>query len=142
MRNLILLLLLVSCNKSVEKKNTFYAIDPAFSEYVLDFTKDLETIGEDLNNDNLSFSIIMGRLPRNVVGIAIGMDNDYAVNVVISQYYWNRLNKDERKMLIYHELSHDVFNITHGTCRIMDSSFGIKDLDAAIVELMNVIKNR
>jgi len=117
-------------------------IDPEFSSIVLDFTKDLETIGEDLGQENLSFSIIMGRLPHNVVGMAIGMHNDHAVNVVISKYYWNLLNEKDRKLVIYHELAHDLFNIRHGSCRIMDSSFGIRDLDAAIAELMQVIKNR
>ena len=139
---LILILLFVSCSKEQKNSNVFYMIDPEFSSYVLDFTKDLETIGEDLGQDNLSFSIILGRLPENVVGMAIGMDNDHAVNVVISKYYWNLLGEKDRKLVIYHELAHDLFNIRHGSCRIMDSSFGIRDLDTAIVELMQVIKNR
>jgi hypothetical protein len=124
MKKLLLLgLLLVGCTaKTEEKVNTFYYIDPLALEYVLDFQRDVKSIGLELQNDNKSFSVIIGRLPIRVAGIAIGMMNDKAVNVVLNIEVWNRCSKAEKKALVYHELAHDVFGLEHGTCDLMRGS--------------------
>ena len=110
------------------KSKIFYMIDPSAFEYVLDFQKDIESIGLALENDNISFSVILGELPSGVAGIAIGMFNEYCVNIILDEEIWRLLDRSERKALVYHELAHDVFELHHGTCDIMNGSLrGITD---------------
>lgn len=124
MKKIVLLsLLLISCNKEVERlPNTLYVIDPLVHGYVMDYIKDVESIGLNVENDNKSFSVILGRLPNSVAGIAIGMFNPYAVNVILNIDIWKVLSRAEKKALVYHELSHDVFELHHNTCDIMTGS--------------------
>ena len=123
MRYILLAMLLVGCTAKEEKKvNTFYYVDPSVIEYVLDYERDINSIGLKLKNDNVSFSVIVGRLPIRVAGIAIGMMNDKAVNVVLNVAIWDSLSRAEKKALVYHELSHDVFGLQHGTCDLMRGS--------------------
>lgn len=110
------------------KSKIFYMIDPSAFEYVLDFQKDIESIGLALENDNISFSVILGELPSGVAGIAIGMFNPYCVNIILDEAIWRLLDRSERKALVYHELAHDVFELHHNTCDIMSGSLrGITD---------------
>ena len=110
------------------KSKIFYMIDPSAFEYVLDFQKDIESIGLALENDNISFSVILGELPSGVAGIAIGMFNEYCVNIILDEEIWRLLDRSERKALVYHELAHDVFELHHGTCDIMNGNLrGITD---------------
>jgi len=115
-------------------------IDPALVEYYLDFKRDVEGIGLELDNDNLSFSMVLGRTPPNVAGIAIGMFNKYAVNIVIDINLWRFLNKKERKALVYHEMAHDVFGLKHNTCSLM--SGGLREMTEEMrLELLMVLDN-
>lgn len=119
----VVFMIVVSCSKEVKKdSNVFYVIDPLVHEYVMDYIKDVESIGLNVENDNKSFTVILGRLPNNVAGMAMGMFNPYCVNVVLSIQLWKYMDRSERKALIYHELSHDVFDLTHNTCDIMTGS--------------------
>jgi len=139
MRYILLAMLLVGCTAKEEKKvNTFYYIDPSVIEYVLDYERDIRSIGLELQNDNVSFSVIVGRLPIRVAGIAIGMMNDKAVNVVLNVAIWDSLSKAEKKALVYHELSHDVFGLRHGTCDLMSGS--LREItDDMVKELLDTL---
>jgi hypothetical protein len=141
MRYILLALLLVGCTKEVKKKDTvMYFIDPELTEYYLDFRRDVESIGLELDNDNISFSMVLGRTPRNVAGIAIGMFNKHAVNIVIDITLWRFLNKKERKALVYHEMAHDVFGLRHNTCSLM--SGGLREMTEEMrLELLMVLDN-
>ena len=119
----VVFMIVVSCSKEVKKdSNVFYVIDPLVHEYVMDYIKDVESIGLNVENDNKSFSVILGRLPNSVAGIAIGMFNPYCVNVILNIDIWKVLSRAEKKALVYHELSHDVFELHHNTCDIMTGS--------------------
>ena len=139
MRYILLAMLLVGCTAKEEKKvDTFYYIDPSVIEYVLDYERDIRSIGLELQNDNVSFSVIVGRLPIRVAGIAIGMMNDKAVNVVLNVAIWDSLSKAEKKALVYHELSHDVFGLRHGTCDLMSGS--LREItDDMVKELLDTL---
>ena len=117
-------MLLLGCNDDIQVREVKvqYVIDPSIVEYVLDFQRDVESVGLAIENDNISFSVILGRLPDNVAGMAIGMFNPYCVNIIISEDIWRLLDRSERKALIYHELAHDVFELHHNTCRVMTGS--------------------
>jgi len=73
--------------------------------------------------------------------MAMGMFNPYCVNVVVSIDIWKFLDRSEKKALIYHELSHDVFDLHHNTCDIMTGSlrgFG----EDAYKELLDTISKQ
>lgn len=137
---MIVSMLLLGCNSNEEvKKNDIqYVIDPSVVEYVLDFQRDIESVGLALENDNISFSIILGKLPNTVAGMAIGMFNPYCVNIILDEDIWNILNRAERKALVYHELAHDVFELHHNTCDIM--SGGLREItDEMVEELLDTL---
>lgn len=122
-RIVILTMLLIGCSEPVEEKvKTFYLIDPNVIEYVLEYERDVKSIGLNLQNKNISFSVMLGKLPRNIAGMAIGMFNEYAVNIILDVDLWHSLSRAEKKALVYHELSHDVFGLHHNTCDLMSGS--------------------
>jgi len=137
---MIMSMLLLGCSKEEvkPKKSVQYVIDPSVVEYVLDFQRDIESVGLALENDNISFSIILGVLPNDVAGMAIGMFNPYCVNIILDEQIWRILNRSERKALVYHELAHDVFELHHNTCDIM--SGGLREItDDMIRELLETL---
>lgn len=138
---MIVSMLLLGCNSNEEvkpKTDVQYVIDPSVVEYVLDFQRDIESVGLALENDNISFSIILGKLPNTVAGMAIGMFNPYCVNIILDEDIWNILNRAERKALVYHELAHDVFELHHNTCDIM--SGGLREItDEMVEELLDTL---
>jgi hypothetical protein len=79
-------------------------------------------------------------------GYAEGMNKDKEVNVYVSRMVWNRSNEGQKRWLIFHELSHDLFNLKHGTCELMKPQLSLKDnmetFNIAKKELAKVLKNR
>ena len=96
---MIMSILLLGCNDNVQVREVKvqYVIDPSILEYVLEFQRDVESVGLAIENDNISFSVILGKLPNNVAGMAIGMFNPYCVNIIISEDIWRLLDRSERK---------------------------------------------
>jgi len=144
MRRLILVIAIFSmigCKEEVKKeRELMYYVDPALVEYYLDFKSDIESIGLELANENISFSIVLGRTPPNVAGIALGMFNKHCVNIVIDISLWSYLNAKERKALIYHEMAHDVFGLKHNTCSLMTG--GLREMTEGMrLELLMVLDN-
>ena len=122
-RVLLICLLLLACSDvSEEKVKTMYMIDGEVMPYVLDFERDVKSIGLELNNSNKSFSVVLGRLPYRIAGIAIAMDNKFAVNVVLNIQLWHKLSDAEKRALVYHELAHDVYGLRHNTCDLMSGT--------------------
>ena len=133
-------MLLLGCNDDVQVREVKvqYVIDPSIVEYVLDFQRDVESVGLAIENDNISFSVILGKLPNNVAGMAIGMFNPYCVNIILDEEIWRVLSRSERKALVYHELAHDVFELHHNTCDIM--SGGLRPItNGMIKELLDTL---
>ena len=52
----------------------------------------------------------------NQIAIARGMFKPDKVEIYISKSWWHKLDKNERKILLYHELSHDLLEIHHQWC--------------------------
>jgi len=81
-----------------------------------------------------------------IVGYAEGMFEEGVVNVYVSERIWETLNEGQRKWLIFHELSHDLFDLLHGSCELMKPRLDITDdidtFNIAKKELAEVLRKR
>lgn len=62
----------------------------------------------------------------DVNGIAMGMNNDSEIEIYINENYWRSASDKEKKLLIYHELGHDILNLKHSSdpCHFMYPNVG------------------
>jgi hypothetical protein len=60
-------------------------------------------------------------LLSDMLGMAIGMDDDSKIEIYINYDDWTDLNLAEKRKLLYHELLHDCYNLEHvdEPCSIM-----------------------
>lgn len=96
------------------------------SDIKLPFGKDLLII--DFTNS----------LPFNLLGVAWGMNIDNITFIQINRRYWSILNKQQRRLLMFHELSHDIFNLEHFDIELMNNPIPDKHLitDAYVNKVM------
>tara|TARA_R110000737_G_scaffold69034_2_gene97374 strand:+ start:193 stop:681 length:489 start_codon:yes stop_codon:yes gene_type:complete len=123
------------------------AVAPELRPLVNEYINTLESnnirlpLGCDLVLIDFSLS-----LPRNVLGMAFGMEIDNVTVVSINAYQWLDLTPNQKKLLIFHELSHDIFNLYHFSTPIMDTPMPmhVSDLDLliSIDKLINLLKLR
>lgn len=68
------------------------------------------------------------QLENGTIAIAEGMNNDNEVNIVVNPINWKNYSEAKRFYIIYHELGHDVFNLTHGNGGKMMYNYADKDV--------------
>lgn len=99
--------------------STFYA-SPEIREYVLAYFEILDNAGIEYDRNQPVMVVFNNwEAKGGVLGIAFGMYHDEYVNIHINKAMWDIFTPEERAMVIYHELSHDVFNIEHGKIELM-----------------------
>lgn len=93
-------------------------LQPYFNEYVLRLRGEGVKIpfGKDLVLVDFTNSF-----PAKYLGIAWGMKIDNVTVVQINGAGWRYLTVQQRRLLIWHELTHDVFNKYHGSSCIMNT---------------------
>lgn len=140
------LLIIISLTSFAQQKRAEY-IAPQIKPYVDMYFKDLKRYGIKFEKKDFGVMFSTKLVGTPYSGIAYGMFNDNLVYVAINPYQWLILGETERKYLIYHELSHDLFNLKHN-----DFSFIMKSkmspsyeyyfvVDMFVVDtLMNQIK--
>ena len=80
------------------------------------------------------------------IGMARGMFKERKVDIILNAHWWKILSENERKVLLYHELSHDLLGIVHQHCdkeSIMYPSrqgMKIKDADEMVKDLLRKYK--
>jgi len=129
--------------KKVESKRMLVLIDPRLRPYYLEVAQRLNLEGINPNRQD-AISIMMGALPKGILGMALGMFVDNVTNVMISEAYWYGLSEPQRRALLWHELAHDLFNVEHGSVEIMTTSMAridMNNIDQMVDELINYIKN-
>ena len=95
-------------------------VHKTLSPYVSEYINTLEAAGiklpygEDLVLIDMSYS-----LPNNILGIAFGMEIDNITLVNINGNTWDALSNNQKRLLIFHELSHDIFNLYHFDTLVM-----------------------
>ena len=106
------------------------------NEYDVEYDKNIPVI--------MRMSKVMS---MGVAGAAYGMMKDDEINVVINERTWKYLNDDQKRWLVYHELSHDMFDMRHFDTDIMHPQTpgtrkAKKDIDFKIKMLMLKIRNK
>ena len=82
--------------------------------FVYEVKKPLFSKLPDLSNMSSFVNVSFKELPNSVVAVAIGMNNNDNVELVISPSQWSNFSNYKRWYVVYHELGHDVFNLEHG----------------------------
>ena len=83
---------------------------------------------------------------KNQIAIARGMFKPKEVEIYISKSWWMKLSENDRKILLYHELSHDLLEIHHQWCDSTSlmypnkSGMKMKDADEMLKDLLRKYK--
>ena len=160
MRTLFLTLaLLVSALSSAQTSTTTESEEPSIwvndvlVPYVQTYVSAMNGDGWDLSSIRdtdvfIIFDYDLGQegIDRMVgkAGLALGMNNDELVYVIISAEAWLTLEEFERQDLINHELMHDIFNVQHtgtGQNKLMDTKSFPKSWADTFFRLIDAIKD-
>ena len=64
--------------------------------------------------DRMDMNISFRQLKNNTVAVALGMDDDSKIEIVVNPDGWKNFSAAKRFYVLYHELGHDIFNLNHG----------------------------
>ena len=152
---LIILMLAVSCltvdlttsNRKVDSytKTREVMVDPLLQSYVLEFHDAMSNAGIEINYGSIVVIKFSSHMNPKVLGMAIGMTHDTSTIININSRLFFSLTHQQRRLLIFHEMAHDVFNLYHGSIGLMDTpmpKYVTKDMvDGHLLELIKHIKN-
>lgn len=93
--------------KSLDNINTF-----DLPEMVRIFLEDCKDHGIEVKQSNILTEF--KELEDNILGLSYGMNNDKLIKVFVDPVKWSNASKPKKWYLIYHELGHDVLNLSHG----------------------------
>ena len=90
-----------------------YNVSEPLQPYVNEFLDILEA--NDIEFDKKDFYVEFSNdlIGTPFAGYADGMFDSSVVRVYLLRSYWNTLSEKQRKILIFHELSHDMFDSMH-----------------------------
>tara|TARA_R110000803_G_scaffold175969_1_gene238530 strand:- start:6 stop:482 length:477 start_codon:yes stop_codon:yes gene_type:complete len=114
----LIVLLFINCSKPVEIIETSepvytYELSKELQPYVFDYINTLDKFGIKFKKQSFIVVFDADIMGTPLVGEAKGMFNNDLVYVKINPKLWNQLTVKQKRHLIFHELSHDVFNIEH-----------------------------
>jgi len=109
-----------SQNNDSEYNSNIQLIHPQLECYVDDYIERLESAGVDVywakDLTTIDFSFTM---PVTTLGWALGMNVDNVTHIEINAYSFEYLSDSQRDFLLFHELSHDLFNLEHFSTLLM-----------------------
>ena len=144
---LLIAIFFVNCAAPLEPVYT-YSVNKELQPYVKEYLLTLDNY--DIEFKKQSFIVVFDAdiIRTDILGMAKGMYNDSLVYVIINPDTWRRLTTKQRRHLIFHELSHDIFNTEHTTeVELMRPSMATPlqslymNIDKEIDLLMKHIKN-
>ena len=125
-----------------------YEISRELQPYVFEYMNTLEEFGIEFKKQSFIVVFDADIMRTNLVGQAKGMFNDDLIYVKVNPKLWNQLTVKQKKHLIFHELSHDIFNIEHTEkIKLMNSSMPspqasfAMNIQQEIINLMMYIRN-
>ena len=148
LKTLLIGMLFINCSSQVRESTYTYELSSELKPYVFEYLATLEK--HDIEFKNQSFIVVFDSdlVRTNLLGVAKGMFNNDLIYVKINPRLWNWLTAKQKKHLIFHELSHDIFNVAHTEeVELMRPSMAnpfksfIMNIDEEIELLMKHIKN-
>ena len=116
------LLMLIALSLFPLKETAEPYIDPRVRPIVEEFLCKAYEAGVEVPIQN-SFSVVVVNAPDSpVLGMAHGMFHDDTVMISINVSSFS-LGEDSLKWIVYHELLHDIFNLTHNSTEIMTTGY-------------------
>ena len=127
MKKIVLILGLMTFGMQAQGVSVLkYSVSTSLMEYLKEYIDELDYYGIDYSfGDNLTleiYDISRVRGEGSVAGIALGMYDNSRVEVYIDKEVWRVSNSRQKKWTVYHELSHDIFNVQHCAVRLMDTT--------------------
>jgi len=98
--------------------NAQHRVDKRLKPYVDEYFKILDDNNIVYNTPTVLITVSQPLKGTDYLGVALGMNNDNLVNVRISPRFFE-LDRNSRLWVMFHELSHDMFNLRHGSIKLM-----------------------
>lgn len=115
------------------------AIERGLQKYVAEYERRLTSAGIDLPWGDLVHITFTDALPMYTLGIAWGMDINDATVIDINRYAWKELTEAQRRLVMFHELSHDLFNLRHFDTEIMNTPMPQYVVDEYVTWSLNLL---
>lgn len=94
--------------------------------------------------NDIVFIDMNGGLPRGILGVAWGMNIDNITLISINASSWRFLSDSQKKYLVFHELTHDIFNLKHFDTQLMNTPMPTYlnefMVDVAMKQLVKILK--
>lgn len=141
-------LLFINCSSQTKEPVYTYELSKELRPYVFEYLSTLEK--HDIKFKKQSFIVVFDAdiMSTPLIGEAKGMFDDNLIYVKINPKLWGQINHKQKRHLIFHELSHDIFNIKHTEdIELMKPSMASPaqsfkmNIEQEIINLMNHIKN-
>lgn len=148
LKTLLIGLLFISCNGQVKEPVYVNDVNYYLRPYVMDYLRVLDSNNIKFKKQNFIVVFDADIMVTNLLGLAKGMFNNDLLYVKINPRLWEELTHKQKRHLIFHELSHDLFNIEHTEdIELMRPSMASPirsfsmNIEKEIINLMNHIKN-
>ena len=147
---LLIGLLFVGCEKPTPQPEPVYTyeLSKELEPYVFEYLSTLDKFGIEIKRQSFIVVFDADIMSTPLVGQAKGMFNNDLVYVKINPRLWNQLTRKQKRHLIFHELSHDMFNILHTEdMELMKPSMASPahsfkmNIEQEIINLMMYIRN-
>ena len=93
-------------------------VDKELQPYLLEFDRVMQEAG--INPQYGSLVVIkFVSLRTGLLGVAWGMNHDVTV-IHINPVLWATMSHQDKRMVMFHELAHDVFNLKHWSTLLMN----------------------
>ena len=106
--------------KEVDMQIRSAEVDKELVPYLMEFDRVMQSAGIDVQYGSLVV-IKFRSLRQGLLGVAWGMNHDVTL-IDINPKLWATLSHQDKRMVMFHELSHDVFNLRHGSTLLMEPS--------------------
>lgn len=106
-------------NQPVVNTETVMVRHEELRKYTIEYLTLLNEYDVDYDKQTMVIVRMSNVMGMGVAGAAYGMMKDDEINIVINKRTWKYLNDDQKRWLVYHELSHDMFDMLHYSTPIM-----------------------
>ena len=93
-------------------------VDRQLQPYLMEFDRVMHDAGIDVKYGSLVV-IKFVSLRTGLLGVAWGMNHDVTV-IHINPVLWATMSHQDKRMVMFHELAHDVFNLKHWSTLLMN----------------------